>query len=109
MLLISQFPHTHLVLSFLIFDSYDLAYLVFYVCHSVEERWDRGANGVEDVVRNMKAVERAVLGFKCKQIIDIGRMMWVKEREFDAQLVKYVPSSISPENHLLVAKKAKCL
>ncbi|KDP35241.1 hypothetical protein JCGZ_09400 [Jatropha curcas] len=67
-----------------------------------------GANGIEDVVRNMKAVDRAVLGFMCKQIIDTGRMMWAKERGMEAQLVKYVPSCISPENHLLIAKYAKC-
>ncbi|XAR61464.1 tRNA:m(4)X modification enzyme [Bertholletia excelsa] len=58
----------------------------------------------EDVIRNMKAVERAVLGFMCKDIIDMGRLMWVKEQGLEAQLVKYVPSSISPENHLLVAR-----
>uniref|UniRef100_A0A2N9HKX1 tRNA:m(4)X modification enzyme TRM13 n=1 Tax=Fagus sylvatica TaxID=28930 RepID=A0A2N9HKX1_FAGSY len=62
------------------------------------------AGGVEDIVRNMKAVERAVLGFMCKQIIDMGRLMWVKECGLETQLVKYVPSSISPENHLLIAR-----
>ncbi|KAH9691939.1 tRNA:m(4)X modification enzyme [Citrus sinensis] len=62
--------------------------------------------GVEDIVRNMKAVERAVLGFMCKQIIDAGRLMWMKEQGLEAKLVKYVPSSISPENHLLIAKLA---
>ncbi|KAH9757741.1 tRNA:m(4)X modification enzyme [Citrus sinensis] len=62
--------------------------------------------GVEDIVRNMKAVERAVLGFMCKQIIDVGRLMWMKEQGLEAELVKYVPSSISPENHLLIAKLA---
>ncbi|KAK9216402.1 hypothetical protein WN944_008411 [Citrus x changshan-huyou] len=62
--------------------------------------------GVEDIVRNMKAIERAVLGFMCKQIIDAGRLMWMKEQGLEAKLVKYVPSSISPENHLLIAKLA---
>lgn len=40
----------------------------------------------------------------CKQIIDMGRLMWVKECGLETQLVKYVPSSISPENHLLIAR-----
>lgn len=62
------------------------------------------ASGVEDIVRNMKAVERAVLGFMCKQIIDMGRLMWVKECGLETEFVKYVPSSISPENHLLIAR-----
>lgn len=52
----------------------------------------------------MKPVERAGLGFKCKLIIDMGRLIWMKERGLEAQLVKYVSSTISPENHLLIAK-----
>nr|TKS17851.1 hypothetical protein D5086_0000009300 [Populus alba] len=77
---------------------------------SIEEKQCFGdIHGVEDVVRNIKPVERAVLGFKCKQIIDVGRMMWAKEHGLDTQLVKYVPSGISPENHLLLARHAKCL
>ncbi|XP_030454974.2 uncharacterized protein LOC115676241 [Syzygium oleosum] len=63
------------------------------------------ATPVKDIIGNMEAVERAVLGFMCKQIIDIGRLMWLKEHRLDAQLVKYVPPSISPENHLLIAKR----
>ncbi|XP_058197412.1 uncharacterized protein LOC131313232 isoform X1 [Rhododendron vialii] len=59
---------------------------------------------VEDVLREIKAVERAVLGFMCKDVIDMGRLMWIKEHGLEAQLVKYVPYSISPENHLLIAK-----
>ncbi|XP_058076902.1 uncharacterized protein LOC131225390 [Magnolia sinica] len=62
------------------------------------------SSSVEEIVRNMKAVDRAVLGLICKEIIDIGRLMWIKEHHgLEAQLVKYVPSSISPENHLLIA------
>lgn len=59
---------------------------------------------VEDVLREIKAVERAVLGFMCKDVIDMGRLMWIKEHGLEAHLVKYVPYSISPENHLLIAK-----
>lgn len=61
-------------------------------------------NGVEDIIRNMKAVERAAMGFMCKQIIDMGRMMWLKECGLETQFVKYVPPTISPENHLLIAR-----
>ncbi|XP_077219311.1 methyltransferase isoform X2 [Tasmannia lanceolata] len=63
-----------------------------------------GVNRVEEIVRNMKAVDRAVLGFVCKEIIDVGRLMWLKDYGLEAQLVKYVPSNISPENHLMLAK-----
>ncbi|KAK9266716.1 hypothetical protein L1049_007369 [Liquidambar formosana] len=72
---------------------------------SIEKKECGGdASGVEEIVRNMKAVERAVLGFMCKEIIDMGRLMWIKEHGLETQLVKYVPTSISPENHLLIAK-----
>lgn len=68
--------------------------------------FDSGKVGlaVEDVLREIKAVERAVLGFMCKDVIDMGRLMWIKEQGLEAHLVKYVPYSISPENHLLIAK-----
>ncbi|KAL5561079.1 hypothetical protein UlMin_030826 [Ulmus minor] len=69
---------------------------------SIEKKVDDNV-GVEDMIKNMEAVERAALGFKCKQIIDMGRLMWLKERGLQTQFVKYVPSTISPENHLLVA------
>lgn len=52
----------------------------------------------------MEAAKRAALGFKCKWIIDMGRLMWLRERGLDAKLVRYVPPSISPENHLLIAR-----
>ncbi|XP_074316010.1 uncharacterized protein LOC141652443 [Silene latifolia] len=63
-----------------------------------------GAECVEDIVRNMKPLDRAALGFMCKDIIDMGRMLWVKECGLESKLVKYVPSDISPENRLIVAK-----
>ncbi|OVA13547.1 Methyltransferase TRM13 [Macleaya cordata] len=74
--------------------------------HSIEKKaCGEDVSGVEEIVKNMVAIERAVLGLKCKAIIDMGRLMWVKERRgFAAELVNYVPSDISPENHLLVAK-----
>lgn len=60
--------------------------------------------GVEEAIQNMPSVDRAIFGFMCKEIIDTGRLLWLREHGLDAQLVKYVPSNISPENHLLVAK-----
>lgn len=68
---------------------------------------DTNMENVEDLagVINMSARERAVLGFMCKDIIDAGRLMWMKEYGLESELVKYVPSSISPENHLLIAKR----
>ncbi|GAB2298515.1 hypothetical protein Dimus_032578 [Dionaea muscipula] len=60
--------------------------------------------GVEEIIRNMKAVDRAAVGFMCKDIIDTGRQMWIKEHSLEAELVQYVPMNISPENRLLMAR-----
>ncbi|PKA52693.1 tRNA guanosine-2'-O-methyltransferase TRM13 [Apostasia shenzhenica] len=65
---------------------------------------ESGPQSVEEAIRNMKHAERAALGFKCKDVIDMGRIIWLREQGFIAELVKYVPSRISPENHLLLAK-----
>ncbi|XP_061369030.1 uncharacterized protein LOC133311916 isoform X2 [Gastrolobium bilobum] len=74
-----------------------------------KEQGDGYANGVEKILCDMEAAKRAALGFKCKWIIDMGRLMWLKERGLDAKLVRYVPPSISPENHLLIARSSNCL
>lgn len=71
-----------------------------------EEVEDDSLSSMEEVVKRMKPMERAVLGFKCKQIIDAGRMKWVKQHGLDSKLFKYIPASISPENTLLVAGKS---
>ncbi|KAF5206813.1 Kinesin, partial [Thalictrum thalictroides] len=43
--------------------------------------------GPADIVRNMSPSERAALGFMCKDIIDMGRLMWIKKHGLGAQLV----------------------
>ena len=71
-----------------------------------KEQGDGYADGVEKILSDMQADRRAALGFKCKWIIDMGRLMWLREHGLDAKLVKFVPSSISPENHLLLARSS---
>lgn len=66
----------------------------------------RDVKVVEQIIRDTKPADRAALGFMCKDIIDMGRLMWIKECGLEAKLVKYVPSDISPENRLLVVKAA---
>lgn len=75
-------------------------------CDSEKKECVEDVGGVAGYVQNMEATERAVVGFMCKEIIDMGRMMWVKEHGLETQLVKYVPPTISPENHLLIAGHA---
>lgn len=66
---------------------------------------DTYTRGVEETVRNMQPIDRAVIGFMCKDIIDAGRLMWMKSQGLRSDLVKYVPAAISPENHLLIASR----
>ncbi|KAG8389613.1 hypothetical protein BUALT_Bualt02G0247300 [Buddleja alternifolia] len=69
-----------------------------------EKKWlESDLSGVGDIVRNMEPIDRALLGYMCKDIIDAGRLKWVKAQRLKSELVKYVPFTISPENHLLVA------
>ncbi|RZC03297.1 tRNA:m(4)X modification enzyme TRM13 isoform C [Glycine soja] len=76
---------------------------------TIKEQGDECANGVEKILSDMQADKRAALGFKCKWIIDMGRLMWLRQHGLDAKLVKFVPPSISPENHLLLARPSNRL
>ncbi|XP_042402531.1 tRNA:m(4)X modification enzyme TRM13-like isoform X1 [Zingiber officinale] len=69
-----------------------------------EKQADLLGGSVDDAIRSIPTLDRARLGFMCKEIIDTGRLFWLREHGMEAQLVKYVPLSISPENHLLIAK-----
>ncbi|CAN6308637.1 unnamed protein product [Urochloa humidicola] len=68
------------------------------------EKPDSEILGIERIIRSIPTVERASLGFMCKDIIDTARLLWLRQRGLVADLVSYVPSNISPENHLLIAK-----
>ena len=53
------------------------------------------ARGVlEDIVRNMRADERVVLGFMCKKIIDLGKLMRVGECGSETDMLINVLSSM---------------
>lgn len=49
---------------------------------------------VEKVIKDTQPGERASFGFICKEIIDIGRMSWLRDQGLDAQMVKYTSSDI---------------
>ncbi|VAH97553.1 unnamed protein product [Triticum turgidum subsp. durum] len=70
----------------------------------VTEKPDPEIVGVERIIRGIPGVERSALGFMCKDVIDTGRLLWLRSKGLDADLVSYVPSDVSPENHLLMAK-----
>ncbi|XP_066349860.1 uncharacterized protein [Miscanthus floridulus] len=68
------------------------------------EKLDQEIIGIERIIRSIPAGERASLGSMCKDIIDTGRLLWLGQKGLVADLVSYVPSKISPENRLLIAK-----
>nr|CAB3492597.1 unnamed protein product [Digitaria exilis] len=68
------------------------------------EKPDPDMAGIERMIRSIPTGERASLGFMCKDIIDTGRLLWLRHKGLVADLVSYVPSNISPENRLLIAK-----
>ncbi|KAJ3669313.1 hypothetical protein LUZ60_011263 [Juncus effusus] len=61
-------------------------------------------DGIEKIIKNMPSKERELIGFMCKEIIDTGRLLFLKLKGFDAKIVNYVSKNVSPENHLLIGK-----
>eukprot|EP00039_Didymoeca_costata_P006847 m.93947 g.93947 ORF g.93947 m.93947 type:complete len:480 (-) comp13422_c0_seq1:178-1617(-) len=49
--------------------------------------------------------EMELIGFRCKRLIDMGRLIYLRQHGFEAWMQFYVPKSISPENVVIVAKK----
>ncbi|KAK1554816.1 hypothetical protein Q3G72_017705 [Acer saccharum] len=88
-------------------DCYDFTGSKFHLESIGKEERGGLAGGVEDIIRNIKAVERAVLGFMCKQIIDMGRSMWIKECGFEAEFVKFLPDIDEFTSDLLDVNKIR--
>ena len=85
-------------------------YLMTFLCVGLwcrePEKPDLENIGIEKIIRSIPTGERASLGFMCKDIIDTGRLLWLRHKGLVADLVSSVPSNISPENRLLII--AKC-
>ena len=47
--------------------------------------------------------KREELGFKCKRILDVGRLLYLQNLGADARLVKYVDLSVTKENCAIIA------
>lgn len=66
----------------------------------------QGGEGGEGQWRPQWALPRErkiAVGQRCKRLIDSARLVWLGRQGFDASLVRYVPSTVSGENRLLVA------
>jgi len=47
--------------------------------------------------------EKLEFGWKCKRLIDFGRIDYLRKRNYDAYLVQYIQKSISPECLMMIA------
>merc|ERR1712078_789655 len=61
------------------------------------------APGREDLYFSSIPLERRVeTGRRCKQLVDAGRLEWLRRRGYKASGVRYVAREVTPENHLLL-------
>jgi hypothetical protein len=51
--------------------------------------------------------EKREIGFQAKRLIDVGRVRYLQNQNFNSSLFYYVDENISPENVLLVAIRSK--
>jgi Methyltransferase TRM13 len=63
------------------------------------DAWPEGSAPTAGIPRS----ERIVIGMICKRLIDWGRLAWLREHGYEAELVAYVAPSVSGENKLLLA------
>lgn len=59
-----------------------------------------------DVGANMNPDEKTRWGWRCKRILDVGRIEYLRKLGYQPELKYYVPQSVSLENILLVCHKA---
>lgn len=62
-----------------------------------------GAGDSVQYVLNINHADRAILGRKCKRILDTGRMLYLRQLGLEAKLVHYCTVEASVENCLLLA------
>lgn len=74
------------------------------VCNTTEDAVN--VHDAGDTIRCLKPAARAILGLKCKELLDTGRLIWLRELGLSAKLVNYVPAKVSPENRLLLASNS---
>ncbi|ELR10849.1 tRNA guanosine2'-O-methyltransferase, putative [Acanthamoeba castellanii str. Neff] len=53
----------------------------------------------------LSSAEKEAVGTQCKELLDVGRALYLRDRGFDVRLVRYVAPDISPENTLLLATR----
>ncbi|XP_075148649.1 tRNA:m(4)X modification enzyme TRM13 homolog [Haematobia irritans] len=57
--------------------------------------------------QRLSLAEREEIGFMCKRIIDYGRVEYLRQHSYAANLYYYVPKEVTLENVVLLARKIK--
>lgn len=58
-----------------------------------------------EIVSSLDSSQRGILGRKCKDLLDHGRLLWLDQHGLDVKIVMYISSTVTPENKLLLARK----
>ena len=54
------------------------------------------------LVEHVADVDQSLALLRCKQLVDAGRLEWLRRRGYKASGVRYVAREVTPENHLLL-------
>ena len=68
------------------------------------QRGGWGRPGASGAISEAERARRAEIGRRCKRIIDLGRIFFLRESlGMQCELVRYASSAVTPENVLLLA------
>ena len=54
-------------------------------------------------IRDWPAAYKEEVGYRCKQLIDMGRVLWLRDNGMRAEMLAYVPQDVTVENVVIVA------
>uniref|UniRef100_A0A1I8NQ20 tRNA:m(4)X modification enzyme TRM13 n=1 Tax=Stomoxys calcitrans TaxID=35570 RepID=A0A1I8NQ20_STOCA len=76
---------------------------------ALEEQKSSEPDDSKDLQQNQRLTmaERETIGFMCKRILDHGRLEYLREHSYEANLYYYVPKDVTLENVVLLARKNK--
>ncbi|KAL2631598.1 hypothetical protein R1flu_016284 [Riccia fluitans] len=74
-------------------------------CEGHSQNTEKNRPRLSEAMDAMDVSVRAELGRRCKQLIDIGRLLFIRQHGLEGKIVKYISPSVSPENKLLLARR----
>jgi hypothetical protein len=69
------------------------------------EDGEEGSKAAPHGLARLWSIGKEAGGTQCKEVLDVGRALYLRDRGFDVRLVRYVAPDISPENTLLLATR----